>query len=252
MRATNFVDNEAELSESEWGSADEDEKDLDKYDIELGDEEKFDQDKLQDEVGKIHMKQLLDEDARNVRKLTEMFCEDEENNGVGRQRMFKWKNAEQGFTLDDPTSTQEGEVKCDENEDENEELFRKMRFEREMAKQEMEESMADTTIVKSVSLNIVTTKKTTANEFKENSPFLISKARSAMNNTRGSFLVRGTEVLNKLATMTEGSAPTNNEDGTAGTVQIKHKNKGNYVFKHLDEEEHKMVRSLLRVFVRCG
>lgn len=54
-RAGNFLENEAELSESDWGSADEDEQNLDKYDIELGDEDEFDQRKLQKEVGQIHM-----------------------------------------------------------------------------------------------------------------------------------------------------------------------------------------------------
>lgn len=54
LRAANFVEKEAELSESEWGSADEDEKNMDKYDIELGDEEEFDREKLQHELGQIH------------------------------------------------------------------------------------------------------------------------------------------------------------------------------------------------------
>lgn len=54
-RATEFLENEAELSESEWGSADEDEKDMDKYDIELADEEEFDKDKLHSELERIHM-----------------------------------------------------------------------------------------------------------------------------------------------------------------------------------------------------
>ena len=53
-QAQNFVENEAELSESDWGSADEDEKNLDTYDIELGDEDEFDKAKLQTELGKIH------------------------------------------------------------------------------------------------------------------------------------------------------------------------------------------------------
>lgn len=54
LRAANFVEKEAELSESEWGSADEDEKNMDKYDIELGDEDEFDREKLQHELGQIH------------------------------------------------------------------------------------------------------------------------------------------------------------------------------------------------------
>lgn len=52
---TNFIENEAELSESEWGSADEDEKDIDKYEIELGDEDEFDSIKVQQELERMHV-----------------------------------------------------------------------------------------------------------------------------------------------------------------------------------------------------
>lgn len=54
LRASNFVEKEAELSESEWGSADEDEKNMDTYDIELGDEDQFDREQLRNELGQIH------------------------------------------------------------------------------------------------------------------------------------------------------------------------------------------------------
>lgn len=54
LRAANFVEKEAELSESEWGSADEDEKNMDQYDIELGDEDDFDKEKIRHELGQIH------------------------------------------------------------------------------------------------------------------------------------------------------------------------------------------------------
>lgn len=49
-----FFENEAELSESEWGSADEDEHNLDKFDMELGDEDEFDQNQLVSELDRIH------------------------------------------------------------------------------------------------------------------------------------------------------------------------------------------------------
>lgn len=54
-KASTYLENEAELSESEWGSADEDEKNLDVYEKELGDEDDFDKDKLQSELDRIRM-----------------------------------------------------------------------------------------------------------------------------------------------------------------------------------------------------
>lgn len=66
MRASDFFEEEAELSESEWGSADEDEKDLDDFEVEAGDTEKFDEKKLRSDLEKIHMRRMLDDDQREV------------------------------------------------------------------------------------------------------------------------------------------------------------------------------------------
>lgn len=54
-KASEFVEQEAELSESEWGSADEDEKGMDAYDADLVNDEEFDQQKLQSELERIRM-----------------------------------------------------------------------------------------------------------------------------------------------------------------------------------------------------
>lgn len=62
-----FFEAEAELSESEWGSADEDEKDLDTLEFEQGDTEKFDEKQLRTDLERIHMRRLLDDDTREVR-----------------------------------------------------------------------------------------------------------------------------------------------------------------------------------------
>lgn len=43
------------LSESEWGSDDEDEIGMNRYEAELGDVDKFDKDKLRDELERIRL-----------------------------------------------------------------------------------------------------------------------------------------------------------------------------------------------------
>lgn len=55
-KASNFFENEAELSESEWGSDDEDEKDTDnQYEKELGDTDVFDESKIHSELERIRL-----------------------------------------------------------------------------------------------------------------------------------------------------------------------------------------------------
>lgn len=54
-KASDFVENEAELSESEWGSDDEEEKGLNRYEAELGDADKFDKEKLKGELERIRL-----------------------------------------------------------------------------------------------------------------------------------------------------------------------------------------------------
>lgn len=92
--AAKFLENEAELSESEWESDDEDEKGLDRLEFEEGDAEDIDEDKVRNELDKIRMKQVLDEDQRDVRMLQEILFDDGDlhSEGGGRERKFKWKN----------------------------------------------------------------------------------------------------------------------------------------------------------------
>ncbi|KAH8380146.1 hypothetical protein KR009_009195, partial [Drosophila setifemur] len=249
LRAANFVDKEAELSESEWGSADEDEENLDAYDIELGDEDQFDREKMRSELGQIHARKMLDQDIRDVRKIKEMLFEDD--NGAVRQRQFRWKNAENGFSLEDDQRPDNSETKDGSGDEENEHLWRKMRHEREQLLLEKginaeDPSPLSTTAINTSSavssirrLHIISSKKSTV-EAKKNSPFLISKTvncKQKMSTMRGSFLVRDQETLSKLAGFTKGSA-SGDVDGGAGTVSVKTAKAKNFVFATLTEEEH--------------
>ncbi|XP_017071440.1 claspin [Drosophila eugracilis] len=248
IRAANFVDKEAELSESDWGSADEDEKNMDNYDIELGDEDQFDRDKLRHELGQIHARKMLDQDIREVRKIKEMLFEEEEE-GASRQRQFRWKNVENAFSLDDhrPENDDGNEGSGDE---ENEHLWRKIRYEREQLLLEKglkaeAASPLSTTIANTSNtgnsirrLNIISSKKTTV-EVKKSSPFLISKTiagKQQKSAVRGSFLVRDQQTLTKLAGLTKGTS--GDVDGTEGSISVKTAKAKNFVFATLTEEEH--------------
>lgn len=55
LNPEDFVENEAELSESEWGSEDEDEKGLDVFEKEDGDVEEYDENEIRTDIEKIHM-----------------------------------------------------------------------------------------------------------------------------------------------------------------------------------------------------
>lgn len=212
---------------------------------------------------------MLDEDIREVRKIQDMLFEDEERDGVGRQRTFRWKNAESGFSLEDghqldPNGDGENGGSGDEI---NEHQWRKIRFEREQflkehglkpgsqdmstilmntATQSINSAVLATTTKK---LQIITAKKTSVSisSSKKSSPFLISKGIGAMNkkSVRGSFLVRDKETLNKLAGITKGNASAiagSEMDETAGTVSIKNIKPNNFVFATLTEEEHESLK----------
>lgn len=150
MKAREFVDNEAELSESEWGSADEDEKNLDKLDMELGDEDEFDQNQLHSELERIHMRRVLDQDAREVKILQEMLLEDEENDGVGRERKFRWRNVDNSLSLENDIRKEDEKALNNDSDDENELLWRKMRFERELILKERENHKVYSTLSTSI------------------------------------------------------------------------------------------------------
>ncbi|XP_011152647.1 claspin [Harpegnathos saltator] len=132
--AANFLEEEAELSESDWDSADEDEKDLDKLEFEEADEEHIDEDEVKDQVGKLHTKQVLDEDKREIRLLKELLFEDGDlhTDGAGRERKFKWRNIDKlGNDIEMPQVLVENDGWVDVQEDEEEAKWKKLRHERD-------------------------------------------------------------------------------------------------------------------------
>lgn len=97
--AKKFLENEAELSESDWDSADEDEQGMDKLEFEEADAEEIDEDKMKEQLDRVHMKQVMDEDQREVRMLQELLFDDGDlhSEGAGRERKFKWKNIGESY-----------------------------------------------------------------------------------------------------------------------------------------------------------
>ncbi|XP_058465762.1 claspin [Malaya genurostris] len=241
--ANAFLENEAELSESEWGSADEDEKDLDRYDLEVGDEEKFDQNKLHEELERIHARRMLEQDKKEVKTLQEIFFEDEEKDGIGRERQFRWRNVETTFSLD-YNKEHADEDNADEqggSDNETELQWRKLRHERELLLKEKKVNLDEvnfTTLLDKTfeddennssvnntmtslgikkKITIVRTKKTSDVITPKDSPFLITKS-SIVQGHKASFLSRDNDTLNKLASLVkvpdvEGTSTVNAAKG---------------------------------------
>lgn len=177
--AADFLEKEAELSESDWDSADEDERDLDKLEYEEGDDEHMDEHEMKDQLDKIHrryMKEMLDEDKREVRLLQELLFEDGDLHvdGMGRERKFKWKNIDKLGNNTEMSQTPENDGWLDVQEDEEEAKWSKLRQERDKfleermksSSNEIEDELCDSQIFK---FGLEALKKIKNNECRESS-----------------------------------------------------------------------------------
>lgn len=124
MKLANFVEDEAELSGSEADSDEnyDAEDEPDEEDLEgIVNEEMGNEDELRNQVNRVHMKTMDDDDARRLRLMKEMYLPDGDlhSDNKGRTRNFRWRHLDSQMDIFRPDSDGEEGDEEDAKQDED-------------------------------------------------------------------------------------------------------------------------------------